>query len=513
MTHPIWQTKGKGAADTDFVRFCAGRDVNGLPPVDLSLLEADLWTNRAQAQILYRAGVLNPDELQAILDALRQLEREAGAGNWTLDPASEDIHMAVEGFVSTQAGAEIGGKLHTGRSRNDQVATDMRLWLRDSLINLIAEIGGLVESLLDCGAQYAETVMPGWTHQRPAMVSSWGSFLTGYASSLERDMERLLDVLKRIDRSPLGAAAGYGTSWPLDRDYAARLLAFSAVLEHPADATGNRWEPDAEAAGAIALFLRHTATMAQDWITLSSPAYGLLVLPKELTTGSSIMPQKRNPDLLEITRAKCALGIGTATSLLSLGVHEVSGYQRDLQWSKYLIMDLFREIVGLAPLLSRMVCLMSVNAARMREACERGYLEAADVADLLARKRGKPFREAYRIVSDAVAYAESGEGNQVPGRLTREVLAKALADAQWDSLSDEEAVILGNPEVNLLERKNLGGPSPERIHELIEIIGMRVADRQSQIVAKQQHIEACRSLCRDVERPIEDQAIPVLHAI
>ena len=505
MAKPVWQTEGKGSAAEALVRLCAGRDVRGLPPVDEALLASDLWTNRAHAQVLHRAGVLTTDELRAILASLRDLEAEAEDGSWSLDPACEDVHMAVEQYVSQRAGDDVGGKLHSGRSRNDQVATDMRLWLRDALLALHGEIDGLVATLLDCASDHVETVMPGWTHQRPAMVTSWGSVLAGYASALERDMDRLLSVFARINACPLGAAAGYGTSWSLDRSYAARLLGFARVLEHPGDAAGNRWEPDADAATAIALFMRHLATLAQDWITLSSPAYGFIGLPKQLTTGSSIMPQKRNPDLLEVTRAKCAIAIGTATSLMSLGANEMSGYQRDLQWSKYLIMDLIREVSGLAPLLGEMLSGLDVRAEQMAEDCKTGFIEAVDVADTLARSRNVPFRTAYGVISDAVAIAEKDAQGQ---RLTRAALDAALSAQAMAPLSDSEAAPVEDPASGLAARCNVGGPAPAQTRELIESLRKRSVEWARLREAKVQHLEQCRVACRKAVDALDKDSLP-----
>lgn len=502
MAKPIWQTKGKGSAAEELVALCAGRDVVGLPAADLSLIPADLWTNRAHAQVLFRANVLDREELRAILSALRELESRYEKGEWTLDPSCEDVHMALEQFVTEKTGEAVGGKLHTGRSRNDQVATDMRLWLRDALLRLITEILQLIAALLQEAEAHAETVMPGWTHQRPAMVTSWGSLLLGYASALERDTERLLGVFSRIDRSPLGAAAGYGTSWPLDRAYAAKLLAFPRVLEHPGDAVGNRWEPDAEAAGAVALLMRHLSTLAQDWITLSSPAYFWIGLPRELTTGSSIMPQKRNPDLLEVTRAKAAAAIGSATALQALGLNEMSGYQRDLQWSKYMILDLFRETSGLAPLLAKMLEGLDIHKDTMREACQSGFIEAVDIADTLARSRRVPFRAAYGVVSDAVARAESSSF------LTIIFINAALADHRMEPLSEAEAQVVERREAALAERKNVGGPAPEQTRELVKKFASRIKQHSASHTDSTALIDAHRVACRDAEEPIDEATLP-----
>ncbi len=496
MAEPVWQTKGKGNAAEELVRFCAGRDVSSLPPADLSLLPMDIWTNRAHAQVLHRAGVLRADELQSILRALKALETAAEKGEWQLDPACEDIHMAVESFVTEKTGTEIGGKLHTGRSRNDQIATDMRLWLREALLGLCYEILKLFSVLNQHGIDHADAVMPGFTHQRPAMVTSWGSLVLGHASALERDVRRLLDVISHIDVCPLGAAAGYGTSWPLDRRFAAELLGFDHVLEHPTDAVGNRWEPDAEASVNITLYLRHMATLAQDLIAFSSPNFGFIGLPKELTTGSSIMPQKRNPDLLEVTRAKTSLALGFSTSLLALGANEMSGYHRDLQWSKYLIMDLLREVLGLAPLAAQMVAGLTVNREAMRAACAQGFLEAADVADMLARTRKQPFRAAYKIVADAVA------GSEREGRLTPESLGAALKEHGWSPLTEDEARSAADPSVNLNARKNAGGPCPEQTRELASSLNDCCLDLMKEAALRAKTWNVCREKCAGTFEPI-----------
>ena len=424
----IWGSHLGEPPDRLMLEFCAGRDVQPLPMADELLLPFDLWTNRAHVIMLGRQGILPGDLAQRALRALGELEAEWQAGRFSLKPELEDVHVNVERFVSERAGADVGGRIHTGRSRNDQVACDMRLYVRASLLDFGAAIETLVRAALGQAGHHADTVMPGFTHTQPAMPTTWGHWLCSYAQALLRDLERVQGAADQANRSPLGAAAAFGTSWPIDRELTAELLGFDRVDLNTLDCVGSRWEHEAQAAQVFALAMDHLATIAQDLILLSHPYWGFVRLADAYVTGSSIMPQKRNPDFAEAIRGKCAWLGGMVAGLLALPKGGMSGYNRDSQASKYAILDIVRECRAAPLVMAGALDTLTVEREAMREALGRGFLDATDFADRVAQELNLPFREAYDVA--ALAVRASGGA----GRITPDAAERALAHRRFRSM-------------------------------------------------------------------------------
>ena len=292
----VWGSNLKKTPNEQNILFCAGRDVQPLPMADELLLPYDIWTNRAHCIMLHKQGLIPPASLSSILEGLYKLETLVAAGNFSLDPAKEDVHINVEAFVTENQGTEAGGRMHIGRSRNDQSACDMRLYLRDVSLSLFDSVKNLAASLLVQAEKYAESVMPGFTHYQPAMVTTWGHWLCAYVQGLCRDLERLAFAISLVNRNPLGAAAAFGTSWPIDRQLTTELLAFEKIDTNTLDCIVSRWENEAQLAHSGSMLMNHLSIMSQDLIFLSHPYSGLLQIDDDYLTGSSIMPQKKNPD-------------------------------------------------------------------------------------------------------------------------------------------------------------------------------------------------------------------------
>ena len=339
----IWGSHLKNQPDEQNVLFCAGRDVQELPMADELLLPYDIWTNRAHCIMLERQGLIPTASLAKILTGLSQLEKLVETGEFSLDPAKEDVHINVEAFVTEKQGADAGGRMHIGRSRNDQSACDMRLYLRSVGLTLFDSVKNMAESLLAQAEEHTESVMPGFTHYQPAMVTTWGHWLCSYVQGLCRDLERISFSISLINRNPLGAAAAFGTSWPIDRKLTTELLAFAKVDSNTLDCIVSRWENEAQLAHTGAMLMNHLSIVSQDLIFLSHPYSRLLQLDDNYVTGSSIMPQKKNPDFAEVIKSKASLAHGFLSSLLGIQKGSLSGYNRDTQVTKYLIMDLIRE--------------------------------------------------------------------------------------------------------------------------------------------------------------------------
>jgi argininosuccinate lyase len=467
-----------------------------LPAVDALLIPYDLWTNRAQAIMLAETGLFSGDQLRSLLSALADIEDRFQRGEWHLDPALEDVHMCVESEVSRLVGEGIGGRLHSGRSRNDQSATDVRLFLRDAVLALMREWLVLLRGVLAHAGNHLETVMPGFTHHRPATITTWAHWCASYAVGLVRDVERLRDIYPRLNRSPLGGAASYGTTWEIRCDRTADLLGFSTPEANTLDAVETRGELEADVVVACCQFLRRVARISQDLIIFSMPAFSFLSLPKAWTTGSSIMPQKRNPDLLEVIKAKATVVMGYAQSLLSANLGNLSGYNRDTQWTKFVLADAIREVSGVADSLAGLFEGLEVRGERMREATSHGFIEAVDLADMLARDRGLSFRAAYRIVSDVVGACED------EGRLRLDRVNMVLERAGQPPMSESEFAAIAEPSVNLRRRTQPGGPHPDRVRDTLQSQSQEAAKHDLWCNNESQRLAEIRRQVREYQ-PLE----------
>lgn len=491
MSKPIWHSAKKGAAREEFVAFAAGRDVVPITEADAVLIPYDLWTNRAHAIGLQKIDLFSQKELASVIKALNQLEGLHDKGQWRLDPKLEDVHINIEAYVSQQCGEEVGGKLHSGRSRNDQVANDMKLLARDTVLEFMGECLQLVSSLLEHAALHTEAVMPGYTHHRKATLTSWGHYCASYAQGLLRDAERWQALLNRINTCPLGAAASYGTTWPLDRDLTADLMAYDRAQENTLDAVMSRGEAETEIVQAAALMLKRLSTVSQDLILFSTDEFGFLKLPSDFTTGSSIMPQKRNPDFAEAIKGKANLVFGFAQSLLAMNGCNFSGYNKDVQWSKYVFLDAVRESSGACRILADVFKGLLVNAERMEQTARSGFLNAVDIADHLARSRELAFRKTYRLISDAVGLSKDGV-------FALDGLNSLLAKGNIRELTTDEFENLNNPRTCLLSRNHVGSPHPRQVKKSVAAMQKQASKLEQWRQGKIQYIQDKREQCKRV---------------
>lgn len=489
---PIWSGALSAGPDELIVRFCAGRDVMPLPMADAELLPFDLWTNRAHAIMLQRQGILDGEMLRALLSALNELEMEAVAGRFQLDPALEDVHVNVERYVSAKAGGDVGGRLHTGRSRNDQVVCDMRLYLRAAVLELGEAVTELVRGLLAQAKMHTQTLMPGFTHHQPAMITTWGHWLCGYAQGLCRDLERVRLAFDLLNRNPLGAAAAFGTSWPIDRELTAELLAFDRVDGNTLDCISARWEHEAQVAVTYAGVMNHLAVLCQDLMLLGHPYWGMLTLPESHLTGSSIMPQKRNPDLAEVVRGKTAWLVGMVGGLLGVPKGLMSGYNRDTQVTKYAVLDIVRECQPAPVLVNSLLAGLTVNTERMRGRLQEGFLAAADFADALARTLGLPFRASYDIAAAAV------RGSGAAGQITAVAARAAIEEAGHDPEAAGAILeALDDPARILAWRQHTGAPAPDAVRRHIAVLADELEGPAAFIGARKAEIDRAHARCRD----------------
>ncbi len=489
----IWGKHLSNPPDEQNVLFCAGRDVQEIPMADQILLPFDIWTNRAHCIMLHKQGIISGSCLRKILTGLSKLENLIEEGNFELDPEKEDVHINVEGFVTEDQGVDAGGRMHIGRSRNDQTACDMRLYLRSSCLKLFFAVKDFASALLLKAEENAESVMPGFTHYQPAMVTSWGHWLCSYIQGLCRDLERLEFTLSLVNRNPLGAAAAFGTSWPIDRALTTKLLAFEKIDFNTLDCIVSRWENEAQLAHSISLLMNHLSIVAQDLIFLSHPYVGVIQIDDNYVTGSSIMPQKKNPDFAEIIKSKASLAHGMLSGLLSIQKGAMSGYNRDTQTSKYLIMDLIRECESAPLILQGVLETLTVNHKKMKELSETDFMNATDIADHLARKLNLPFRECYHLTAKSVKLSAPEL------KITNEALRKTLEEIGQPAEIADEMNNMQEP-LKLIEQKiHHGSPSPKQTRLQVKEFTNQLDSLSAPLVNMGNKINDAQENCRNYE--------------
>ncbi|MBG55981.1 MAG: argininosuccinate lyase [Deltaproteobacteria bacterium] len=489
----IWGNHFNNQPDEQNVLFCAGRDVKEISMADQILLPFDIWTNRAHCIMLYKQEIISTNCLEKILTGLLKLENLFEEGQFSLDPDKEDVHINVEDFVTEDQGKDIGGRMHIGRSRNDQTACDMRLYLRSSCLKFFFDVRNFTSSLLILAQENTESVMPGFTHYQPAMVTSWGHWICSYIQGLCRDLERLAFSLSLINRNPLGAGAAFGTSWPIDRALTTELLAFEKIDLNTLDSIVSRWENEAQLAHSITLLMNHLSIVAQDLIFLSHPYVGMIQIEDKYLTGSSIMPQKKNPDFAEIIKSKASLAQGMLSGLLGIQKGAVSGYNRDTQTSKYLIMDLVRECEQTPLILQGVFESLKVNHKKMKELSEIDFMNATDIADYLASKLNLPFRECYNLIANSVKLSAPEP------KITTDALRKSLEEYGQSQRIADDLENLQDPLKLLQQRLHHGSPSPEQTRLQLKEFTKQLNLLSSPIEKLEKNIHDARESCRNYE--------------
>lgn len=494
---PVWGHRLAGEPEELSILYCAGRDVKVVPMADEVLIPFDIWNTEAHNIMLYKQGIIEKEELKVILSSLLQVRELYEDGKFKLDPQKEDVHMNVESFITEQCDPDIGRKVHTGRSRNDQIVCDMRMYLREKALQIADSLIQLVEAILHVAGSHLETVMPGFTHYQHATISTFAHLLVSYAQALERDLERFKFAHTIINRNPLGAAAAYGTSWNIDRELTTKLLGFDEVQENSIDCISSRWEAEAQLASAISFMMTHLSVVSQDFVFMTTTEANMLRLHDSFVLGSSIMPQKRNPGALEVTRAKAAMAHSTQQSLFGIAKASLSGYNRDGQYTKYLIMDLISEC-ELAPVVMReLIKTVQVNKEVMRSLATVGFLNAVDVADYITREFAVPFRQAYHVVAEAVKLSDS------EGEITLYAINTALRNAGIDKILDAEALNqLNIPERNVTLKNHIGGPAPDTVSRAIGNLSEKLAEYRSWFDSATEKLEKAKAGISSIKEEI-----------
>ncbi|MBI5343830.1 MAG: argininosuccinate lyase [Deltaproteobacteria bacterium] len=435
---------------------------------DKRLFRHDIMGSIAHAAVLARAGILSENESRRIIAGLRSVERDIASGRFRFTPDMEDIHMAVEMRLTKKIGS-LGGKLHTGRSRNDQVALDTRLYLKDELYEIINLLHGLKAAVADAAEKNLDVIMPGYTHLQRAQPVLFSHHLLAYYEMFKRDTGRLFDCLDRTDEMPLGSGALAGSPYRLGRRFAARLLGFSRVSANSMDAVSDR-DFIIEFLGAASILMMHLSRLSEEIVIWSSREFGFIELSDAFSTGSSIMPQKKNPDVAELARGKTGRVYGSLVALLTVMKGLPLAYNKDMQEDKEPLFDAVDTVKAALKVFIPMLGAMQVKKDAMRKAAREGFLNATDAADYLVKK-GVPFRKAHAIIGRAVACC-----------IKKGVALEDLSPSEWRGFSTlispgiKKAIAI---ERSLNSRKIEGGTAPSAVRKRLRAIKAEIRKGRS----------------------------------
>ncbi len=459
-TSKAWGGRFSEATDAFVQRFTASVDF------DQRMYLQDIEGSIAHATMLAKVGVLSDDEKQQIYAGLEAVRADIESGKFAWSVELEDVHMNIESALTEQIGIT-GKKLHTGRSRNDQVATDIRLYVRDAIDNIGKELTRLQEGLLLVAEREANTIMPGFTHLQTAQPVTFGHHLMAWFEMLSRDYDRFMDCRKRLNQSPLGAAALAGTTYPIDRDYTAELLGFDRPTANSLDSVSDR-DFAIEFCAAASTLLMHLSRASEELILWTSAQFDFIDLPDRFCTGSSIMPQKKNPDVPELVRGKTGRVYGDLFSLLTLMKSQPLAYNKDNQEDKEPLFDTIDTVIDCLRAFADMVPAITAKKDSMYEAAKRGFSTATDLADYLVRK-GIPFRDSHEIVGKSVAYGIEQK---------KDLSEMSLEELQQFSNTIQQDVFdVLTLEGSVAARNHIGGTAPEQVKNAVETAKRLIASR------------------------------------
>lgn len=446
---------------------------------DKKLAKYDIQGSLAHVEMLNVCGIISKEDADKITEGLKKVAAKIESGEAELSAESEDIHMNVEKLLIEEVGP-VGGKLHTGRSRNDQVALDMRLYLRVALVDLISLLGKVQESLLNQAKANLDTVMPGYTHLQRAQPVLFGHHMSAYVFMFQRDVERLQDSFKRVNKSPLGAGALAGTTFPIDREFVAERLGFDGICENSLDAVSDR-DFVVEFLANASLISTHLSRLCEEMVQWSSAEFNFIELDDEFTTGSSMMPQKKNPDVAELVRGKTGRVYGHLMGMLTTLKGLPLAYNKDMQEDKEGMFDTVETLKGALALFAPMIESMQVKKENMHQAVKEDFSNATDLADYLVGK-GMPFRESHAVVGQVVLHCIN-QGQYL--------LDLSLEEFQsFSNLIEEDISNALTPETVVNARNVAGGTAKNRVEEQIEKASAYLKENKEWIEDKETIIQA-----------------------
>ncbi|TKX32369.1 argininosuccinate lyase [Campylobacter aviculae] len=453
MKNEMWSGRFNELSDELLQEFNASLDT------DKNLYKEDIIGSIAHARMLESCGVLKKEELDNIIKGLNQIQNEIEQGEFIFDIKNEDIHMAIEKRLSDIIGSEIGGKLHTARSRNDQVATDFKLFVKKSNIEIIFLLKELIKTIISYAKKHKTTIMPSFTHLQHAQPISFSFYILTYAFMFMRDIKRLQNGLELADYSPLGSCACAGTSYQTNRKLSAQILGFKDIMPNAMDGVSDR-DFALDLLYNIAVIFTHTSRLCEEMILFSSSEYGFLTISDSFSTGSSIMPQKRNPDVCELIRGKTGRVYGNLISLLTIMKALPLAYNKDMQEDKEGLFDSVKTARDSLVILNAMLKKIQINKENMLQSCKKGHLLATDLADYLVREKNIPFRKAHFIVGNIVAQAER-----------KGIDISEIKDlGEFDPVFDKKTIELLDFENSLNSKKSEGSSSKASVEKQIKIL-------------------------------------------
>lgn len=447
---------------------------------DAEIAQYDIAGSQAHAIMLYENKILSKSEIKKILLALEKLKKE----NFDKKSSAEDIHELIESLVIKKIGLDAGGKMHTARSRNDQVALDLQMKIRDDINVICQHILNTIETLLSLAQKHTTTPMPLYTHLQQAQIGTFSHYLLSYADALFRDFERLSSVYVRVNRSPLGAGPVGGTSLSINRFTTAKMLGFSGLIENSIDATSSR-DVAAEYVSDVAILMTNLSRIAEDLVIWSTSEFSFVELADQFSSPSSVMPQKKNPDILELTRGKSAKIIGNLVAILSNLKGLASGYGRDLQELKPSVLASSKTAVSALAVLNSMFTALKVNKQKMKEAADWGYIFALDIAESLV-KQGVPFRAAHKIVGNIIKTAYNSKKPLT--KLSLSELGKSVKDI--DAKRVQKTILSFNTNTSLKKRISVGSAGFSAQKSMLTSRKNKVGQYRATLTKRAQEIEA-----------------------
>ncbi len=464
MSLKPWGGRFSKESDKLLEEYTAAEDIK----LDERLFIYDIVGTEAHDIMLNEIGALDSIKLQKILIELEKLKKLWESGQFNLKIEHEDIHMNVEKFVIDEIGEEIGGMMHLSRSRNDQVLLDLRLFLRDEICEIASALIDTVNVFLEKSKENLETLMPAYTHTQPAQPMTFAFWCMAHIDAFIRDLTRLDEIFKRINMNPLGAGAIAGVSWPIDRKITADLLGFDGIQENALDVISSRGELGAELIGILSIIMTHLSKISTDLILWSSKEFDMIELDDAFTTGSSIMPQKKNPDAAELVRAKSKKIIGYLTQALGILQGLPSGYNRDFQETKgplFYSIDITKMSVRI---IAEMIKTMKLKKERMLELAKSNYITATELIDLLMKKGDLSFRTAHKVVGKLInaLISKNIDMTDLKSSMVQEIIGN-LVDKKIE-LTDEDVENALDPWKTVQRRKHVGGPAKEEVLRMLE---------------------------------------------
>ncbi|RKY03321.1 MAG: argininosuccinate lyase [Spirochaetes bacterium] len=461
--------------------------------VDEKMVQEDIWGSEAHAIMLGIKGIITDKETKKIIEGLERIKKEIKKGKLKLSKELEDVHMNIETFLSKYIGEEIGGKLHTARSRNDQVLVDTKLYIRQKLLDIMTHLIIFSETLLNLSRKYVETIMPGYTHTQIAQPITLGFWLTGYVSMFLRDLERFEQLYERINSNPLGACALSGTSFPIDREITKRLLGFSTVHRHSFDVISSR-DFIIETASILAILMSNLSRMSEDLIYWTTFEFQMMDVEDEFATGSSIMPQKKNLDIAELTRGRTGRVFGTLMNVLTIVKGTPGGYNRDFQEDKPALYNSLEIVLLTLIVFNEFVKNLRPNERRMEDLARSNFSTSTDLADYLSKEKKIPFRKSHEIVGRIVT--QLIKRNQKDFENKQDL--KDLLEKEGVEISLKELRKILEPMEAVNSKQSSGGTAPEEVEKTINAL-LETLEKDKEFVSlKGEEIKKSKSLISSV---------------